>query len=628
MATIHRRVRCATLALLVSVLARGAVSAKDSSAPVEVGSAIQGLTIKDIRWVERTLKDFGEKKVFVLVFAGVHCPVAAKYLPRLSRLADEYRDRGVQLVGINSSPDDTLVDVAADALEKKLTFPVHKDFDQSAARLVGITRTPEVAVLDAGGALRYRGRIDDQFRAAGESPNEGRAYLREAVDAVLAGKSPDVTSTTPEGCSISPRPVASLPGVNFAEHVAPILQKNCQECHRPDQPAPFSLLTYEDASRRASMIREVVEERRMPPCYSDARHGEFINRRALTGEEIDAISAWSAAGAPRGDASRAPPNPDWPTSRWLIGEPDLVLKIPREVKVPATGYVSYQYAVLAACTDDAAAAPVDYEFPDDTWVQAIQILPGERRALHHANLYIIQPPPLEKIPTFLTGHVPGGEVTRYGRNSGILIPRGGKLRLQLHYVTSGKELVDRTQVGIVFAKEPIHHRTKCLMMINNKFQIPPFDPAYEMHANGTFADDALGVGLYIHMHLRGKDMTFLARYPDGTRETLLSVPNYSFDWQMSYVWAPGAKRFPAGTEIETVSHYDNSPLNPFNPDPAKTVKEGQQTYQEMNYGFFFYTDANEKLDIEVDPKTGRPVRGQGPSRARDGDDSAPRRARV
>ncbi len=594
-----------TSILIVLGLVLGLVDAPTQS--VRVGDKIERLSFKDIRWVERTLKDFGERKAFVIVFTDTKCPVAAKYVPRLNELSKDFESRGVQLIGIDASSDDTLVAVAADAIEKKLVFPMHKDFDQSAMRVLGVRRTPEVAVLDAGGVLRYRGRIDDQFRAAGEAPGAGRSYLREAIEAVLSGKAPEVGETTAEGCLITPTPRAEMPGVSYCEHIAPILAKNCQSCHRPDQPAPFSLLTYEDAARKASMIREVVEERRMPPSYADPLHGEFVNCRALKPEEISAIAAWVAAGTPRGDPAKLPRPVEWPKGSWLIGEPDLVLEMPEEFHVPASGYVRYEYAILARARDDDAVRTV-YEFPEDTWIQAIQILPGNRKALHHANLYIVLPPPLEKIPTFLTGHVPGGEVTKYGKNSGIMVPKGAKLRLQLHYVTSGKELTDRTRVGLIYAKEPIFRRTKVLMAINNRFQIPPFDPSFEMSAQASFAEAALGVGLYIHMHVRGKDMTFVAKYPDGTAETLLRVPNYSFDWQMSYVWPEGKKRFPAGTVIETISHYDNSPLNPFNPDPSKTVREGQQTYSEMNYGFLFYTGEDEKLAIEVDPKTGQALK--------------------
>jgi hypothetical protein len=347
------------------------------------------------------------------------------------------------------------------------------------------------------------------------------------------------------------------------------------------------------------MLREVVEERFMPPAFNDPRHGAFANVRALSGAEIETIAAWAAAGAPRGDESKLPPPIAWPESRWLIGEPDLVLPIPEEIRIPPDGFVDYRYAVP------------DHVFEHETWVSAIQILPGNHRAVHHANLYIVHPPPFDAIPEFLTGYVPGGEATRYPAGAGIRIPRGARLRLQIHYVTTGKEETDRTRIGLVFAKEPIRSRVRILLAINRRFEIPPGDPAHEVRARAKFARDAIGIGLYVHMHLRGKDMSFVERHPDGREEMLLSVPNYNFNWQLSYVWPEGGRRFAAGTEIETISHYDNSPLNPFNPDPSKTVREGQQSFEEMNYGFLFYVDAEEKLDIRVDPKTGAPLTAGG-----------------
>jgi mono/diheme cytochrome c family protein len=462
-------------------------------------------------------------------------------------------------------------------------------------RALGVQRTPEVAVLDGAAMLRYRGRIDEQFRVTGENPAAGRAYLAEAIEAVLAGARPAVEETEVDGCLIPLRRPPERRDVSYAADVAPILQKRCQECHRPDQQAPFSLLTYEDAAGYADTIREVVEEGRMPPFFRDPRHGEFENHPPLTPGEIETIGAWVAAGAPRGDAAREPPPIAWPAGVWQIGAPDLILEMPGEFGVPPTGYVDYQYPVF------------EHEFAHDTWVQAIQILPGNRRVVHHANLYAVPPKGGPGSTEFITGYVPGGDVTRYGRNAGIVIRKGWKLRLQIHYTTTGKEERDRTRVGLVFAKEKIRKRTRILSVVNTAFAIEPYHPAYEVRARAPFPREAVGIGLYVHMHLRGKDMTFTARFPDGASETLLSVPNYSFDWQIAYRWAEGARRFPAGTVIETVSHYDNSPWNPFNPDHSQTVREGQQTYQEMNYGFLFYVDAGEDLDLDIDPRTGRPL---------------------
>ena len=566
--------------------AGGAVGATD------VGEKAPRFVVKDIRFVSRELADFGAKKAFVVAFLDRHCPVAAKYAPRLEELWRQYRSRNVVFLGIYAAPSETVVEIAADALERGITFPVHRDFDQTAVAALGITRTPEVVVLDAAHVLRYRGRIDDQFRVAGAAPKVRVRSLADALDAVLEGKNPAIAETSVEGCRITGLDRSWKEGVTYAEHVAPIIARHCQPCHRPKQAAPFSLLDYEDASRHARRIAEVVAERRMPPSFKDPRYGEFANHHALTAEEIAQVVSWARSGAELGDPKKLPEPLAWPDSEWGIDSPDLILSSPKEFEVPATGYVDYKYVDL------------DYEFEYDTWISQIQVLPGNRRVVHHANLYARTP--FGNI--LVTGHVPGGDVTRYGKNAGIMIPRGTKLSLQIHYTTTGKVERDRTRVGIVYPKEPIHRRVQCLFLINNKFEIPPHATHHEVRHRGELRRDAVGLALFVHMHLRGKDMTFRAQYPDGRTELLLSVPNYNFDWQLAYRWNVGEKRFPAGTVIETVSHYDNSEFNPFNPDPSATVREGRQSYHEMNYGFVFYHDEGEKLDIRVDPNTGRAVK--------------------
>ncbi len=570
--------------------------------PTALGATVPSFAIKDIRFVAKSQRDFGEAPVVVYVFIDTRCPVALKYLPKIEALWREYLDRGVVFAGVNASERDGMVEVAAQALEYGLTFPVHKDFDQSARRALGVQRTPEVAVVDRNGKLRYRGAVDEQFNTAGSRPRAGREYLREAIDALLATKAPAVEETRADGCLITRARSAARPGITYARHVAPILQKNCQSCHRPGRAAPFSLLDYDDAAAVADMIAEVVAEGRMPPRFADRRYGEFVGHERLSRRDVSVIRAWAIAGAPLGDEKDLPPPIDWPKSEWGIDAPDLVLEITEEFGVPATGYVDYHYGKLRKVGET-----VEYRVPHDTWVNQIEVLPGNRRVVHHANLLLAHPKLAGGREILVTGYVPGGDVTRYGERQGIRLPAGATLRLQLHYTTTGKKERDRTRVGIVFSKEPVDRQVRTLHLINSEFEIPPRVTAHEVRCRGTIDRPIIGKALFVHMHLRGRDMTFVATYPDGRTETLLSVPNYNFDWQMAYRWADDAKRFPAGTRFETISHYDNSRFNPFNPDPTQTVREGRQSYHEMNYGFLFYVDAAEKLDIRVDPKSGRPL---------------------
>ena len=231
--------------------------------------------------------------------------------------------------------------------------------------------------------------------------------------------------------------------------------------------------------------------------------------------------------------------------------------------------------------------------------------------MHHANLaHASLATGFDENKNFLTGIVPGGIPVDLDSGMAMMIPKGSGLVLQIHYVTTGKEETDQISVGLRFPKEPIQKRIRYKIIGDYKFRIPPGAPAHPVTAQRELECDATGVGLFSHMHLRGKDSTFFAHYPDGKTETLLSLPNYSFDWQLSYVWPRGTQHFPKGTKIECSSHFDNSPFNPYNPDPKATIRNGPQTHDEMMQGFMFYTDDSEHLNLKVDPKTGKEIKAE------------------
>jgi thiol-disulfide isomerase/thioredoxin len=589
-----------SLLISVSTIAADAVndsSFKGASGPA-VGAQVADFVFKDIRFAQHTLKDLGEKKAYVLVFITLDCPVAKRYLPRVVELEKAYRNRDVQFLAMNVGPSDPLVEVAYQGLQVDAAFPFCKDFDGDVAKAVGASRTPQVVVLDGERKLRYRGRIDSQFRTTGENPAAGREDLKEAIEDVLAGRPVSVAETPVEGCPIS---FAKIPApekpVTFAEHIAPLLQKHCQECHRPNAEGPFSLLSYEDAVDHAETIAEVVKEQRMPPEYASRLHGDFVNLRGMAPEERTLVAQWIAGGQQQGDLAKMPPAKKWPDNRWLIGEPDLVITMKDRVQIPATGVIPYKYVMLP------------HLFKEDTWITGCQIVPENKAALHHCNMVYIDPISRKYSEhNFITGQVPGGIPMVLDEGVGFKIPKGSVLVLQIHYVTTGEETTDQSSVGLTFAKGKIRKQLKHFRGHNGTFAIPPGDPAHLVEAKRTFEKDSTLIGMFSHMHLRGKDMIFDAKYPDGTQETLLAIPNYSFNWQMSYVWRHGAKKFPKGTEIDVTAHFDNSAFNPYNPDPTATVKEGDQTFEEMMYGFVFYIEDDENLDIAVDPKTGHVIK--------------------
>jgi thiol-disulfide isomerase/thioredoxin len=584
-------------ALLLATMAR---KAESSDKNVKIGDRVSNLTFKDIRYLPRSLDDFPKIRIFVLAFINSSCPVAQRYLPTLKELEKEYRGRGVQFLAVNEGSDDSIVAMAGQAVKHEMEFPFVKDFDGVCAELLGVNRTAEVVVLDAERRIRYRGRIDDQYRLGGTRAAPTRRDLALAIDSVLAGKDVSVAETPVDGCPITrSEPAVAKGEVTFAGDVAPILRKNCAACHHPGTTAPFSLITYEDARAQAEAISEVVSDGRMPPWYASEEYGHFVNHRGLSADEKLKLVQWVHSGMAMGDAAKLPrpAPPAQPEDRWLIGKPDMILSAPKH-DIEAKGLIAYKYIVLP------------YVFLSDTWMQGIQISPDNPRAVHHCNMAYFSPTGKISDAKFITGTVPGGSPMILDNGVAFCIPRGSSLLLQIHYVTTGKPEKCQISVGFKYAAGAIEKQLRHEVCVDYKFAIPPGAPAHPVSAARVLTRDAIGVGLFVHMHVRGRDMTFKATYPDGKTETLLMVPNYSFDWQMPYVWDAGAVRFPKGTRVEALAHYDNSTFNPYNPDPTATVKDGQQTHEEMLNGYLFYIDANEHLNLDIDPKNGHPRKKQ------------------
>jgi thiol-disulfide isomerase/thioredoxin len=576
------------IAIVVLCLFAASAHAQDA---VKIGDAVGKLKFTDIRGLPRSLDDFGKKKAYVLVFTNTSCPLVKRYLPTLTALDKEYASKDVQFIAVNSAEEDSVITMATQAVQHEVEFPFVKDFGGVCARALGVRRTPEAVILDGDKRLRYRGRIDDQYRLGGVRKEATSRDLQDALDAVLAGKKVGTPATEVDGCPITFAKERKPREVNFAEHVAPILQKHCWSCHQSGGSGPFALTSYKQTSSHAETIAEVVAQQRMPPWFASHEFGPFVNRRGLSDEERGIIADWVRIGTSQGDAKKTPAAPKAPESKWLIGEPDLVLQT-SEFELPAKGDIPYKYTILP------------HVFTEDTWVQYVQILPDNPRALHHGNMVFVNLTDGFSEKNFITGQVPGGEPMALDDGTGFLIPRGSGLGLELHFVATGKVEKCKISVGLRHPRGVVQKRLQNFRLYDRRFAIPPGAPAHKVAASRVLDRDVVGVGLFAHMHVRGKDMTFKATDPDGKTDTLLVIPNYSFSWQLPYRWEPGKMRFAKGTRIDCVAHFDNSPFNPYNPDPLATVRFGLQTYQEMMYGFFFYTDAAEQLGVSVDPKTG------------------------
>src|SRR5579883_590235 len=399
--------------------------------------------------------------------------------------------------------------------------------------------------------------------------------------------------------------------VTFYKDVLPVLQKNCQTCHRPGEAAPMSLLTYDEARPWAKSIKQAVVTKKMPPWFADPHYGQFSNDRSMPQAEIDTLVNWVDAGSPAGNPKDAPKPINW-VEGWRIGKPDVVLSMPVAFSVPASGTIDYQYIVVPT------------GFTEDKYVQMAEARPGNPAVVHHILTFIREPgnPWLRNLKPGIPfdareaereaaenaarnprgqGQGRGQQAISFGDNvagyapgtmpdimkpgEAKLIPAGSDIIFQVHYTANGTAGTDISKLGLVFAKGPVTKRVLSLAVTTANFAIPPGDPNYEVRAKMTLQDDATLINMLPHMHFRGKDFSYRVTYPSGESEMLLEVPHYDFNWQLTYELAK-PKVLPKGTVIDCVAHYDNSPNNRFNPDPTKEVHYGEQTWEEMMFGFF------------------------------------------
>jgi thiol-disulfide isomerase/thioredoxin len=575
--------------LLLAVLA----TFSTSGWAIDIGEKVEGITLKDTWYLPRTLEDLGEADAYVLAFITNECPLAQRYLPKLVELHEKYDEQNVRFVAVNVGPADTITEAAWHAQEHGITFPVTKDWSTETAQELGVTRTPEVVILDSDHIMRYRGRVDDQYRLGGVKPTVGRADLEEALKEVLAGEEVSVKTTPADGCAITaPKVPEPETAVTYHKDIEPIMNQHCLPCHRPGGQGPFSLNSYNKVSARADMVAEVMIERRMPPWYAHPDHGEFLNDQSVPEGEIMKIRQWLEGGKVEGEPAEAPEKPVFEDTKWRI-EPNVVISAKQPSALPATGFVPYQYIFLP------------YEFEEDTYVEAIEIRPDNPKVLHHGNLFFTRGQfQVDATSDFLTGTVPGGMPSELRDGIAWEIPAGATLGLQLHYVTTGKPEACTVEVALRFARGTVDKLLYYHNFDSKDIAVPPYEPNYRIRKEMTLEEDVSTIGLFSHMHLRGKSMWFEAQKPGADPELLLTLPNYSFDWQLTYTKEPFTQKWPAGTKVTCEARWDNSTWNPYNPAPGKTIKEGPQTVDEMMNGFFVYTKDDESLGLKVDPKTG------------------------
>jgi peroxiredoxin len=523
-----------------------------------------------------------ESRVIVLFFTANDCPVARQCASKLRALQEKYAASGVRVWLVNSAGDERGTLEKA-AFELGLWhLPTLHDDTQGVARMLGVKRTGEtIAIGTRDWVPFYRGAIDDQLVEGAQKPQPTERFLEVALDEFLAGRPVANSRTTSRGCLLhfDAGEVPDESPVSYSSEVAPILVAKCIGCHSPGNIGAGAMTGYRKVKNMSDMIEEVLLTRRMPPWDADPHFGKFVGNPSLSLAQSRTLLRWIHQGAPRGEGADPleSANPQ-PAAEWPLGVPDLVVRLPETQQIPATGVLEYRHLAVIATNAEPA------------WVGAVYVRPGNRKVLHHIIGRLKEGGRKDHLgeAELFVGWAPGSTQTWLPEGSGKYLPAHAKFDLELHYTTTGSPQTDETEIGIYFRRQPVTRRYESVPVVNAKFEIRPGDSDSATEALYCFQKEALLHGVTPHMHLRGRWMKFEILYPNGRRETVASVPRYDFNWQLSYTLVE-PKRLPAGTWVRLSGGFDNSPRNPANPDPQKTVFWGEQSWDEMFLGWYNVT---------------------------------------
>jgi mono/diheme cytochrome c family protein len=550
-----------------------------------IGRRVPDCRLTDLSGRPKSLYSLKGAKGTVIALVSPSCPVSGRLIPELGRLERRFAAAGMGWVYV-ASGSESAARFAEAAKTGGWRAPVLRDTSGVLARALAWTSTTEAFVLDAAGTLVYRGAVNDQYGPTWAKPAATRTFLADAVSSLLKGAEPEVCATTAPGCTLAQpdaRPTAAP--ITWHNRISRIIQQNCAECHRAGGAAPFTLQDYRSVASRSAMIAQVVEGGQMPPWFAARpKPGEtspWVNDRSLPDADRRDLLTWLKGAKSEGDAKDAPlPKKFASDDGWLIGRPDAVYSFPKPIAVRAEGTMPYQIVEVPS------------NLTEDRWVQAIEVRPGARQVVHHVLVQLITPTPTLSNPIdsgigFFGIYVPGNSTLVYPEGLAKKIPAGSRIRFQMHYTPNGRAVNDTTQVAFRWASKPPKYEVKVHPIVSLSLNIPPGADNHPERGFVTVPANVKVLSYLPHMHLRGKAARYELVHRDGTRETLLDVPRYDFNWQLLYKYGE-ARPMPQGSRIEFTAWYDNSTKNPHNPDATRTVRWGEQTHDEMLVGYVEY----------------------------------------
>ena len=534
----------------------------------------------------------------VVVFLSTECPISNRCIPLLNEIAGKDRTKSpITVYGVISSPHVTREEAMAHSDKYQPQFPILFDASGELRSQLSPTHTPHAFLLSPQGKILYDGSIDDRFAAINKAKvTPSRHYLKEAIQSLLKREKIALPQTTPVGCplEVSVGETGDAP-VTFNRDIAPILFSHCSVCHRPGESGPFSLLTYQDAVKHVVQIGVVTQDRIMPPWKPVPGFGRFREERRLSDRQVALIAEWIKGGMPEGPASDRPASPQF-ASDWQLGEPDLVLEMPQEFSISASGDDVHQHFVIPT------------GLSRDRLVEAIEFRPGNSAVVHHAGFYMDVTGAARKLdavdpdvgygggpgPQFnsygkLRSWVPGMRPQRFPRGFGQLMRKETEIMMEIHYQRTGKPESDRSKLGIYFAPARTKQLVLELQIMDTTLEIPAGAQRHHQHVSYTLPAPTTLLDVMPHLHAVGREVKAEAHLPDGTVKPLVWITDWDFNWQGQYVFLEPI-RLPGGTRIECDFYFDNTEENLRNPnDPPQSVSWGDRVKDEMAICYFFYT---------------------------------------
>jgi hypothetical protein len=536
---------------------------------------------------------YNDSKAIVLMVQGNGCPMVRTAYPIFDEIAKEYMGKGFTFFLLNANLQDSRLDIVKEKKEFNYTLPILLDSTQILADMIDVRVTSEVFVLHpTTRKVLYRGPIKGNMEYEASDRKSEKKYLEDFLDEIAANRLALSTKVIPsKGCAVTrltSLEKSSGKQISYEKEVAPILLKNCVQCHNTAGMAPWPMQRHSDLVGWGYMIKQVLLSRRMPPWKLSPLTTNMKNDFSIDEMDRRTLLKWVEQGMLK-DSNKDPLlafQPD--TSYWKGGVPDTIIKLKPEY-IPATGLLPYRQQ------------DVQLHFNETKYLRAIEVRPNEKRSLHHLltshtfsnnQSKFVNRKTIPWFDGFNSVYSGVDNLYEYPNGKGIRVDKNSKMSFQFHLTPFGKRHMLETEVGLYFYKQQPPNEIYGLSVLSFNLDVRPFDKRSVFTAVDTLVSDITLFSVLPHQHYRGKSMKIWCENERNEKVVLVDVVDYNFNWQFQYDFVQPIK-LKKGTKIFVEGVFDNSFQNPINPDPSQHVSYGIQSDDEMLVGIFLISKSND-----------------------------------